>query len=92
MDQCKKGVEIARELGTYNVYNMRNYRADNKKLTVELPGEKMAGLFELPPEKREEADKKQLKKYMDQIHKDKVKLQEALKMSYDKAAARQQRL
>ena len=27
---------------------------------------------------------------MEQIHKDKVKLQEALKMSYDKAAARQQ--
>ena len=58
MEQCAKGVVAAKEVGSYNVYNMRNYRADNKKLTVEMPGEKMAKFFELPPEKREKLDKK----------------------------------
>ena len=58
MEQAHKGVTIAKEVNSYNQYNMRNYRADNKKLKVELPGEKMAQFFELSPEKREALDKK----------------------------------
>ena len=53
MEQAHKGVDIAKEVNSYNQYNMRNYRADNKKLKVEMPGEKMAQFFELSPEKRE---------------------------------------
>ena len=45
--------------------------------------------FEQSPERQEEIDDKNLRKFLDEIHKDKQQLKKALKMTYDKAAARQ---
>ena len=58
-------------------------------MRVELPGEKMRLFFEQSPERQEEIDDKNLRKFLDEIHKDKQQLKKALKMTYDKAAARQ---
>ena len=92
MDHCRKGLKVGKEVKSHDQYNLYNYRQDNKKLMVELPGEKMRLFFEQSPEKQEQIDGRNLEKFLDEIHKDKQQLKKALKMTYDKAAARQQRL
>ena len=41
MDHCRNGLKIGTQTKANDVYNLQNYRQDNPKLKVELPGEKM---------------------------------------------------
>ena len=51
-ESLQKGKEIQME----NCYNLKNYRLENKKFPVGLPGEKKAIFFEKPFEDREKRD------------------------------------
>jgi len=51
-----------------NHYNLKNYRLDNKKLPVGLPGELKAKFYEKQFEEREKIDNKNLQKYVEDIY------------------------
>ena len=74
----KQGIEIKME----NQYDLRNYRLDNRKLPVGLPGEKKAKFYEKPYEEREKIEQKKLDKYVDEIYGNEANLQKAIKETY----------
>ena len=56
-ESLQKGKEIQME----NCYNLKNYRLDNKKFPVGLPGEKKSIFYEKSFEEREKQDNKKVK-------------------------------
>lgn len=66
-----------------NQYDLKNYRLDNKKLPVGLPGEKKAKFYEKSFEEREKIDQKKLDKYVEKIYGNEGNLQVALRETYN---------
>jgi len=50
-----------------NQYDLSNYRLENKKLPIGLPGEKKARFYQLSFEEREKIDNKKLDKYVEEV-------------------------
>ena len=61
-----------------NHYNLKNYRLDNKKLPIGLPGEQKAIFYDKSFEEREKIDNKNLQKYVDEIYRKEGNLQNAI--------------
>ena len=68
-----------------NHYNLRNYRLDNKKLKVGLPGEQQAIFYGKTYEEREKIDNKKLEKYVEEIYNGENNLKKVLKKTYNTA-------
>lgn len=62
-----------------NQYNLKNYRIDNKKLPVALPGEKKAIFYSKTFEEREKIDVKKVDKYVEDVYGGEKDLKAALK-------------
>ena len=69
-----------------NQYNLQNYRLDNKKLPVGLPGEKKAQFYSKNFEDREKEDNRNLAKYVEEMYGGKEQLKNAIKQSYQDAS------
>ena len=76
------GLKVGNEIKMENHYDLRNYRLNNKKLAVGLPGEQKAKFYEKSFEEREKIDQKKLDKYVEKIYGFEGNLQLALKETY----------
>ena len=83
--QAKETLNKAKEIKMENHYNLRNYRLDNKKLRVGLPGEQKAIFYEKSFAEREKEDNKKLAKYVEEIYNGENNLKQALKNQYKTA-------
>ena len=83
--QAKETLNKAKEINMENHYNLRNYRLDNKKLKIGLPGEEKAIFYEKNFEEREKIDNKKLEKYVEEIYNGENRLKQALKKTYNTA-------
>lgn len=79
-------LNAGREIQKENHYNLRNYRLDNKKLPVGLPGEQRAMFYEKSFEEREKIDNQNLQKYVEDIYREEGSLQNAIQQSYNQAS------
>ena len=79
-------MNAGKDIQMENHYNLKNYRLDNKKLPVGLPGEQKALFYEKSFEEREAIDNKNLKKYIEDIYRQEGSLQTAIKQSYNEAS------
>lgn len=68
-----------------NHYNLKNYRLENKKLPVGLPGEKKAKFYEKSFVEREAIDNKKLDKFVKDNYGKDGELHDALKKTYKDA-------
>lgn len=75
-----------------NQYNLRNYRLENKKLAVGLPGEQKAKFYKLSFEEREAIDNKKLEKFVKENYANQAELHDAIKMTYRDAEQKMKKI
>lgn len=69
-----------------NHYNLKNYRLENKKLGVAMPGEKKAKFYEKSFEERETIDNMKLEQYVKDNYGNDSDLHKAIKKTYQEAS------
>ena len=66
--KAHQSLNAGKDIQAENHYNLKNYRLDNKKLPVGLPGEQKAIFYSKTFEEREQIDNKNLQKYIEEIY------------------------